>query len=135
MIVADSDVLIDALNGREPATSRIAAELTKGTLATTAVTVFELLSGAKAEAHRRKVEQLLEALVLLPVDDHASVLAAEARRDLESRGSGIGMADYLIAGVCLAHSVQLLTRNREHFERVPGLAVAPLAGVPSSSGP
>jgi predicted nucleic acid-binding protein len=34
------------------------------------------------------------------------------------------MADYTIAGTCLAHSAILLTRNREHFERVPGLTLA-----------
>jgi predicted nucleic acid-binding protein len=29
----------------------------------------------------------------------------------------------MIAGTCLAHSAILLTRNRRHFERVPGLAL------------
>lgn len=124
MIVADSDVLVDALNGREPARSRIAAEIEKGTLATTAVSVFELLSGARDEDQRGKVWRLLNALVLLPVEDRAGARAAEVRRALEARGLGIGMADYLIAGVCLAHSALLLTRNLAHFERVPGLALA-----------
>jgi predicted nucleic acid-binding protein len=33
------------------------------------------------------------------------------------------MADYLIAGVCLARSAGLLSRYRAHFERIPGLLV------------
>jgi predicted nucleic acid-binding protein len=33
------------------------------------------------------------------------------------------MADYMIAGICLAHSAVLLTRNRKHFERVAGLTL------------
>jgi predicted nucleic acid-binding protein len=35
----------------------------------------------------------------------------------------IGMADYLIAGVCLAHGATLLTRNLDHFRRVPELLI------------
>jgi predicted nucleic acid-binding protein len=38
------------------------------------------------------------------------------------------MADYLIAGVCLAHSAILLTRNRKEFGRVPGLVLGWQAG-------
>jgi tRNA(fMet)-specific endonuclease VapC len=123
VIVADSDVLIDALRGREPFESRIAEVLAADALATTAVSAFELLSGAKTEASSAKVRQLLAPLEILPVDAAASAAAAEARRYLGARGKTIGMADYLIAGVCLSRSLTLLTRNRKHFERVPGLVL------------
>jgi predicted nucleic acid-binding protein len=55
MIVADSDVLIDALRGRQPAMDRITTELKAGGLATTVVNAFELLSGARSAAEERKV--------------------------------------------------------------------------------
>ena len=42
---------------------------------------------------------------------------------MEASGSGIGMADYLIAGTCLARSATLFTRNRAHFKKVPGLTL------------
>ncbi|HEY3358271.1 MAG TPA: type II toxin-antitoxin system VapC family toxin [Polyangia bacterium] len=125
MMLADSDVLIDYLRGREPARDRIALEL-EHDLATTAVSAFELLSGAKADRHLEKVEQLLAALRILPIDAAAAEAAATVRRQLESKGRGLAMADYLIAGVCLARSAMLLTRNREHFERVPGLSLGTL---------
>jgi predicted nucleic acid-binding protein len=35
-------------------------------------------------------------------------------------GVGIGMGDILIAGIVLAQGGTLLTRNRRHFERIPG---------------
>ncbi len=126
MIVADSDVLIDSLRGREPMVDRVALELKLGALATTVVNAFELLSGAKSEPERKKLEKLLGALSILPVDEGAARRAAEIRRDLESRGLGIGMADYLIAGICLERDLVLLTRNRDHFERVSGLALGRL---------
>ncbi|MCP4659344.1 MAG: type II toxin-antitoxin system VapC family toxin [bacterium] len=121
MIVADSDVLIDALRGKEPSASRVAQELRKGSLATTSINSFELLSGARADADRVRVEQLLAPLSILPCDESAGALAAEIRRHLEAAGTKIGMADYLIAGICITRSALLLTRNRRHFERVPGL--------------
>ncbi len=126
MIVADSDVLIDALRGRQPGADRIALELRAGALATTAITVFELLSGARAKRVKDPVERLLAALIVLPFDEAAARAAAEAREALEATGSPIGMADYQIAGVCLSRSAVLLTRNRAHFERVPGLSLGRL---------
>ena len=122
MIVADSDVLIDALRGRT-AKTRIALELQSGRLATTVITVFELLAGARTDRERTKVETLLAAMTPLPLDDAAARRAGEVDRLLAARGERLAPADTLIAGICLARSAVLLTRNRKHFERVPGLAL------------
>jgi tRNA(fMet)-specific endonuclease VapC len=123
MMIADSDMLIDFLRGREPGHGRIEIELRTDHLATTSVNAFELLSGARNSKEQAKVEVLLEALTILPVDARAADLAATVRRELEAEGQGIGMADYLIAGVCLAREGTLLTRNTGHFGRVRGLHV------------
>ena len=128
MIVADSDVLIDALRGKDPARSRVALELDTGALATTCITVFELESGARSPREREKVSALLSALTILPLDSVAAADAAEARRTSEVRGDPIGTADYLIAGICRSRAAILLTRNRKHFERVPGLKLGTFAG-------
>jgi len=128
MIVADSDVLIDSLRGRQPAAGRVALELRTGSLATTVVNAFELLSGAKSAKERHKVETLLAALAILPLDERSARTAAAIRRQLEAQGETIGMADYLIAGICLERSAILLTRNRGHFERVPGLSLGDWTG-------
>jgi predicted nucleic acid-binding protein len=121
VIVADTDVLIDALRGREPARGRIAAAIAGGELATTAVTLFELLSSAEEVGERDSMGRLLAALAILPFDAAAGEAAATARRTLSAAGQGIGMADYQIAGICLARAAPLLTRNRKHFDRVPDL--------------
>lgn len=121
MIIADSDVLIDALRGRAEMVLRIDAALASGSLATTSIRVFELRSGARSRRSAEKIETLLAALPVLPLDAAAADRAAETRRALEARGDPMGMADYLIAGICLSRAVPLLTRNRAHFERVEGL--------------
>jgi tRNA(fMet)-specific endonuclease VapC len=123
MMVADTDVLIDFLAGAEPAARRIALELEHQGLATTAVTRFELLTGARSERQQRLIADLLAALPCLPLDESAADRAAEVRRALVSGGVDIGMGDSLIAGIVLAHGGVLLTRNRRHFERVPELSL------------
>ncbi len=125
MIVADSDVLIDALQGREPAASQVANGIKAGGLATTTISKFELLSGAKTARARKQVETLLAALPIFDFDETAASEAVSVRLELESSGSPIGMADYLIAGVCLARSATLLTRNVAHFGRITRLRLAP----------
>lgn len=121
LVVADTDVLIDALCGRAPMKGRIALEIERQILCTTAINAFELLSGAKKKKEQEKIQTLLEAMEILTLDEEAVASAATIRRELEWEGLGIGMADYLIAGLCLSRSLPLLTRNIKHFERVPGL--------------
>ncbi len=124
MILADSDVLIDALRGRSPARERIESELVTGRLATTVISVYELLSGARTEKERAKVELLLDALTALPLDDEAARRAAQVDRALAEAGQRLAPADTLIAGICLSRSAILLTRNRKHFARVPNLSLS-----------
>jgi len=121
MMLADSDVLIDFLRGKGPGAARIQVELGTGRLHTTTINAFELISGAQSQKDQAKVATLLAAMHVLPLDLVAAERAAHVRRELEGLGQGIGTADYLIAGVCLAHGAMLLTGNRKHFERVPGL--------------
>jgi tRNA(fMet)-specific endonuclease VapC len=127
VIVADTDVLIDFLSGHEPMASVVAEALAADEeLATTAVSRFELLAGARHARQERTVRELLEALETLALDARAADEAARVRRDLEGAGASIGMADSLIAGIALAHGGRLLTRNRRHFERVDGLTLVPI---------
>ena len=126
MTVADTDVLIDFLSASEPAAGYVRAELQSGNLATTVITRFELLSGARSAKAMRAIGELLESVRSLPLDSKAADRGAAVRRTLERKGSTIGMADSLIAGIVLTANGILLTRNRRHFDRVEGLKLASL---------
>ena len=120
MFIADTDVLIDFLRGVGEA-ERIVIELGTGRLCTTVITAFELWAGSKNPQQLAAVESLLAAVTVLPLDSSSARRAAEVRRDLERGGRTIGMADSLIAGIALNHEAILITRNRKHYDRVPGL--------------
>jgi tRNA(fMet)-specific endonuclease VapC len=126
MIIADTDVLIDFLNDREPAAARVAGGIERGELATTAVNRFELMSGASSSAAENSLRGLFEVVPTLVLDAGAADRAALVRRSLQASGKAIGMGDSLIAGIALQHGGLLLTRNRRHFERVEGLRLAEL---------
>jgi tRNA(fMet)-specific endonuclease VapC len=70
------------------------------------------------------VHALLEALEIVVLDARAAALAGAVRRLLLGRGNDIGVADSLVAGICLKQDAMLLTRNRAHFQRVEGLSLA-----------
>ena len=123
MIIADTDVLIDFLRGRGVA-ARIAVELESRSFGTTAVTAFEIRSGARTARQRSAVDALLEAMTILPFGPEEAQVAAEVRQQVESQGLPIGMADYMIAAICISNDGVLLTRNLKHFERVKGLRLA-----------
>ena len=126
MIVADTDVLIDFMVGRDPGAERVTAELSRGLLWTTAVTRFELFSGARSVRQEKSIREMLDGIPVLDLDREAADRAAQINRDLQTAGESIGMADSLIAGIVLSHAATLLTRNRRHFERVRGLRLAEL---------
>lgn len=124
MIVADTDVLIDFLRGREPSAGRVELELQSRFFGTTTITAFELWAGARSRRQETAVAALLDAMEILALDDDGAREAAAVRRVLIRRGEDIGTADCLIAGICIAHGATLLTSNRKHFERVERLRLS-----------
>jgi tRNA(fMet)-specific endonuclease VapC len=124
LFIADTDVMIDFLRGAGEA-ERISIELDTGRLCVTAVTAFELWAGAKSPQQAAMVEALLAALTILPLNDSSARRAGDVYRELAGSGTAIGMADSLIAGIALDHGAILITRNRKHYQRVPGLRLSP----------
>jgi predicted nucleic acid-binding protein len=72
--------------------------------------------------------QLELHLNVLGLDNHAIVQASKIFGDLKRNGSLVQDPDLLIAGICLANSLPLVTGNAKHFERFGryGLALRPL---------
>lgn len=126
MIVADTDILIDALQGIPVVTDRVEDLVRERRLATTSITRIELGVGATSKREEDRVTALLASLPVLPLDAEAAGLSAKVGASLRASGFGIPMADLAIGGICLALDVPLLTRNHRHFERIQGLRLADL---------
>ena len=56
-------------------------------------------------------------------DDAAADTYGNLRASLSQAGRLIGPKDLLIASICLAHDLVLVTHNTDEFARVPGLVL------------
>ena len=120
MIIADTDVLIDFLKNKGAA-KEVAALLKTGQLATTTLSVFELWVGAKTPDQIAHIETLLNALQIYQLNLAAAKMAGACHKNLQASKNEIGMADALIAGICIENKVPLFTRNKKHFSRISEL--------------
>ena len=122
----DTDACVQHLRGRGGITESL-RRLPEGEVTLSALTAFELLSGAYKSRHPAKslaaVAELLERLGCLPFDQECADRAAHTRAALERAGQGIGPVNLLIAGVALRYGLTLVTHNTREFHRVMGLSV------------
>jgi tRNA(fMet)-specific endonuclease VapC len=125
LILADTDVLIDYLAGTHSIADQVKSYIESDRFQTTAVSCFELLSGAGDNRRGDEVRRLLAAIPVLALDREGATQAAIVRQQLSSDGLSIGMGDSLIAGIALANDLPLFTRNLKHFENVRNLDLIP----------
>ena len=72
---------------------------------------------------RARWEAFLRPFYVLPSTPEVSWHYGRAYRHLQDNGTLIGANDLWIAASCLAYRMPVVTRNVEHFRRVPGLEV------------
>ena len=74
---------------------------------------------------RARWEAFLAPFYVLPSTAEVSWHYGRTYRHLQTNGTLIGANDLWIAASCLAYRMPVVTRNVEHFRRVPGLEVEP----------
>ncbi len=125
MKVLDSDTCIGILRGREEVLERRATETDE--VATTWITAAELFYGAaksmKPEANAGLVVRFLSTIQVLVPDLSSARLFGELKARLATHGQIVADADLFIAAISLSRGAVLVTGNRKHYERIPGLAV------------
>lgn len=124
MRILDSDHCIGILRGKLDLSRR---SIPGETLATTTISVGELIVGARKsvlpEVSLRQVDLLLQHLVILPFDEASGRLYGALRADLEIAGRRLADLDLQIASIAISNGAPLLTHNRRHFGRIPGLVL------------
>lgn len=120
LVVVDTDLVIDFLRGLGSGVPLVRELIGAGRFRVTAITAFELRLGADFLPRGDEIMRLLASRTV-PLDLPSALRAVEVFSSLKSAGAGIGMADCLLAGICLRHGLPLATRNSRHFERVDGL--------------
>jgi tRNA(fMet)-specific endonuclease VapC len=83
--------------------------------------ILKLTQGARQSSLLQALERVRQSIDVVPFDDVAAESAARIRAQLEALGVGIGPIDILIAGIAVAQSATLVTRNTREFSRNNGL--------------
>jgi len=121
----DTNILVDILRNKHNA-EQIVSKLDSETRnATTTVNSLELFYGANHSQNRinnvQKVQLLLQRLDVFPLSLGASERAGELMANLAHKGEIIEYRDAMIAGIVLELGMTLVTRNKKHFARIPGI--------------
>lgn len=111
----DSTVVIQHLR-RDPQVGRSLAAIlgAGGRIATSVVTVSEVLGGVEPRERRRALT-FLDRLELLATTREAARRAGDYQATLRRKGVTIQTTDALIAGTARAHGAVLLTHNARDF--------------------
>ena len=90
-------------------------------------TLCELRAGAELSDHRReeleRVTQIVESLTVIYPDSSFPALYGEILADLTRRGTPIPAMDLLLAVQAKRFGVPVLTRDVQHFSKIPGLEI------------
>lgn len=119
-VVVDTDLVIDFLRGAGGGVGLVRELIGDGRFRVTAITAFELRLGADFLPRGTETIRLLSTRTI-PFDLQSALVAGQVFSTLKSAGTTVGMANCLLAGICLRHDLPLATRNTRHFERVAGL--------------
>jgi tRNA(fMet)-specific endonuclease VapC len=96
-------------------------------LSTTPVNACELFKGAFASEDAGRTIQgiraIIDSLRILDIDRKSCETFGRLSNEMRSKGSSISDFDLLIASVAMAHGEPVMTRNKKHFGKIPGLIV------------
>jgi tRNA(fMet)-specific endonuclease VapC len=98
--------------------------LAHGVLTISVITVMEMVKGFQQVQRPQKISDLLGYVAAEQVLDFrqpAAELAGRIWGDLDRTGQPIGFADPMIAAIALTHSLELVTGNIAHYQRIQQL--------------
>jgi tRNA(fMet)-specific endonuclease VapC len=127
IVLLDTDVFSYLMEPGDPRGLPYLLHVERRTTALSFITAGELLFGAFwrdwGERRTADLQRRLDAAFILPLDHETSVAYARLKSRLRKQGQALADNDLWIAALAVRHSVPLVSNNRAHFERVPGLVL------------
>jgi tRNA(fMet)-specific endonuclease VapC len=126
LYLLDTNILSDLVRNPGGVVATRISRAGEDSVCTSIVVAAELRYGAlKSTSERlsKRVDLILSALEILPLETPADREYAALRHHLSRQGTPIGPNDLLIAAHALAQDLTVVTGNVREFSRVPGLKV------------
>lgn len=125
MYLLDTDICSAHLRNVATVTRRFQQH--KGQLHMSVLVLGELLSWTLRSKSPSKYHQgllkLLSDVAVLEVDQTTAWKFGEVRAQLLDRGKPIAAVDLMIAATALIQGLTVVTHNKQHFSKVPGLKI------------
>ena len=119
-VVLDTDIIIDFFRAEIGPFSRLIElqNLHAIELYLSSITVMELFTGESSEKNAAQLEEFIEKFRIVTFDKILARFTGELRR---GRKLNLHFADFIIGSTTLWLGAELATRNKKHFQEIPGL--------------
>ena|SRR3989344_4846212 len=119
-LVLDTDIVVDYLRTGSGVIVE-AVELQnddKAEIYVSTITILELVSGRTGDQDIEKVKEFLRSFNIVVLHGELAEFVGRKRRELPK---SLSLSDLIIGGTALWLGAKLVTRNKKHFEQIPGL--------------
>jgi tRNA(fMet)-specific endonuclease VapC len=129
MYLFDTDCLSNILKkAPSPLLLKKLEALPNGLQFTTSINISEIYFGAYRSKNQKKILAAYEDKVfpnvnILPFDTDSGKIYGRLKALLEKRGLSKSEPDLRIATIAIQHNMILITGNKRHFMKIPGLNV------------
>ena len=113
IVLCDSDVIIDLINGDNHTVKKI-SEIGSDNVVVSRITVLEVLAGARDKENFNKFKKIASGFNVIDINEHISKISFQLFLEYKL-SHGIQIPDALIASTALFYDIQFLTYNKKHF--------------------
>lgn len=114
LYLPDTNILIYALHGQEPAASRVKTWITSKSLLISSIVAAEFLCGGE-DRERDAFQALLDRIGTASVDTAVARVASDYKRAFQKKKPGLKLPDALIAATVKLYGATLVTNNLTDF--------------------
>lgn len=128
MVCLDTSFLVNLIRGNEETEGLLKHFiLEENKITITSPSIMEIVSGASldksARQEKERIFDILSSLQVMDLGAKEATSAGEIQAELILSGSTIGDIDILIGAIARENDETLVTRNKKHFEKIPGLKI------------
>lgn len=119
-VIVDTDIIVDFLRTNSGLLPQLMQLQQNGVceIYTSSITIMELFAGEMDKTEIKMLNSLLEYFKTIPFDQELARFAGEKKRGKKLR---INLTDLIISITSVYFKAKLATRNKDHFEGIPGI--------------
>lgn len=114
----DTSTIIDHLRKSDKQKSMLFNIADRVDLFVSSITVFELYAGATDERKKKDIENIINAVEVIPFSTDIAKEAGSLYISLKKENRMLEIRDIFIAATAATFNLPIVTLNREHFERI-----------------